>query len=527
MSAHNMLVVETSKRAEGMNVAWQNLSDAIFQFAQERPNAPAIFENGNQLTYHEFATLIGKAAGHLHDLGVKNGEMVGISMPTNTDHVILSCAMLRIGAVPVDAPLRRPVEPDPFKQFKISRAFRSPDGPPLAVAQVHTIDANWRNAFARERGDFRYPGSLDETIHFSLTSGSTGAPKGIITTQRQWLARFQSALKLFHIILTPERPPNLLVIGEMSFSGIYFFLMNQFCIGGPVVLMGANFDPDYIVKTINGWDDSVFLMISPICRALLAKAPPEGLLFPKARALFVGAAPLFPEEKRAAVRHLSPNFYEIYGSAACGFISALQPDEAENKAESEGRIAPGIEVQIVDRNENFVPNGSIGHVRCRGPGISKSFFDAGHADTSEPEGFRSGWYYPGDIGAIDDAGYIYVKGRVSDMILRRSTEIFPQEIEQILVAHGSVAEAAVIGIPTSGSRDQQVFAFVVLRDAAKLDAIAQHCKTHIPAEKAPDRIFRVETLPKTGTGKLDRPALRSAVLRSLRERANAETKASD
>jgi acyl-coenzyme A synthetase/AMP-(fatty) acid ligase len=190
-----------------MNLTWDNLSDAIFQYAEERPSALAVVEGSDRLTYRELAALIGKAAVQLHGDGVKEGEFVGVSLPMNIDHVIISLALLRIGAVPVDAPLQRPATPDIFEQFKIKRAFTCPEGPLLAVKQAQMIDKKWRKNLPRRTGDYRYAGSLDETIHFGLTSGSTGAPKGIITSQRQWIARFHTALKLFPTLLAPERPP--------------------------------------------------------------------------------------------------------------------------------------------------------------------------------------------------------------------------------------------------------------------------------------------------------------------------------
>src|SRR6266481_1586461 len=106
-----------------MEPSFDNLSDAIFHFAKARPDAPAVHEEGKTITYGQLATLIGKTSSYLHEIGVKAGDMVGMSLPNDTDHVLLTFALLRIGAVPVDIPLRRPSHIDPFQVFAVSRIF--------------------------------------------------------------------------------------------------------------------------------------------------------------------------------------------------------------------------------------------------------------------------------------------------------------------------------------------------------------------------------------------------------------------
>jgi acyl-CoA synthetase (AMP-forming)/AMP-acid ligase II len=130
-----------------MGPVFENLSDAIFHFSQARPDAPAIHEGTGTITYRDLAGLVGRAAVHLRDLGVKPGELVGISLPTSTAHVILLYAAMRIGAVAVDIPMRRPAEWDPFKQFGVKRVLTVP-GVTIADATVHAIDASWKASIA-------------------------------------------------------------------------------------------------------------------------------------------------------------------------------------------------------------------------------------------------------------------------------------------------------------------------------------------------------------------------------------------
>lgn len=498
-----------------MPSTWENLSDPIFHHAQSRPDAPAVIEGGRTISYRELADGIAKASIHFRELGVKPGDLVALAMSSNIDHVVLSFGLMRMGGVPLDLPPRPPARAivNPVKLFKVSRLVRETDAIAApADVPVHELNSDWQTQLAAQKGDHRIVRDADEVHNFSMTSGSTGISKGVMTTRRQWLARFDTAWKLFPDIFSAERPANLLIIGGMGFSAFFFFLANQLFVGGPVVLMTDNHKPDYLREQINRWDDAVSLITPPLARQFLAAAGEAGPMFPKLRALFIGAAPLYPDEKTAVLKKLTPNLREVYGSAACGFISTLAASEVAAHGHSVGRPAPGLEVQVVDAGRKPVSAGQPGHLRCRGAGISQGFYGETPASPEKPEGFRDGWYYPGDTGVIDADGYIHVKGRLSDVIYRRGTEISPLELEQIIAAHPSITEAAVVGVPGK-DKDEQVMAFVVPRAQPEKTALAEYCRARIPNEKFPDRVFFVKALPKNANGKLDRLQLKSLAKR--------------
>jgi acyl-coenzyme A synthetase/AMP-(fatty) acid ligase len=130
------------------------------------------------------------------------------------------------------------------------------------------------------------------------------------------------------------------------------------------------------------------------------------------------------------------------------------------------------------------------------------------------EGFQEGWYYPGDIAVLDAKGYLTLKARAPEVIRRRGVEIYPAEIEAVLAQHPSVAEAVVVGVTPPG-QEVQVIAVMVPRGKAQLEAVAQHCRERLPPEKFPNQLYWAEQLPRTGPGKVDRPALVAGLLKQL------------
>ena len=499
-----------------MTMNWKNLSDAVFDHAAARPGAAALIEGGETITYAALADLVGRASVYLHDLGVRAGDVVAVALPSSVDHVVLSFALLRIGAVPLDLPPERPPGAiiDPIVQFKISRAFLTPTARGYDSALVQRVGPEWRAGLAAKAGDRRIARDQDAMHFLHLTSGSTGAPKGIATSQNQWIGRFQAALKIFPDVLTPANPPKLLLVGGMGFSAFFFFLANQLCIGGATVLMAEDHRPEAVAKGIQAWEDAAVMVTPPLVRQFLSMPKAEGLMFPKLRALFIGASPLFPAEKLAVVERLTPNFYEVYGSAAVGFMSVLAPGDVAAQTDSVGRISPGMEVVAADGADQAVAPGTIGHLRCRGVGISGGIYGEA-SGAAAAEGFRDGWYYPGDVGMVGADGFVRLKGRLADLTRRRGVDIFMPEVEEAIQAHESVLEAAAVGVAGVDGGDARLVAFVVPKGEPQTQALAQYCRATIPAARFPDRVFFVRGLPKTPNGKVDRRSLAGMALKGL------------
>jgi acyl-coenzyme A synthetase/AMP-(fatty) acid ligase len=500
---------------------WQNITDPIFHWAAERPGAPAFHEGHRTLTYGELAPLVAKAAVHLDGLGIRAGVPVAISLTNSIDHFILTLGLLRLGATTMEIPYDEQEVPSAqlLANFAIRAVFLEPTSAPVAGLTSVRVDAAWRSLIEKHSGDHRHPGRGDDIFTITLTSGTTGKPKGSLTSHRQYFQRMRAYTELYAEsgAFSSERPATLLLTASVGFSTFFRRMISHLFIGGAVAVLPEFMHLVDLAKAIGAWDDALCFVPSAMCRFLISCAPNEGLLFPRLRALIAGGGFIYPEEKLAMLARVTPRFYEAYGASGFGTIAVLPPGEMQDRAASVGRPPSFVEVQVVGSDGQRRPTGEIGRLRCRGT-QGRGF--AGDTEPAGDERFLDGWYYPGDLGHIDDAGYVFLRGRAAEVITRNGIELFAVEIEQVIALHSSVAEVAIVGVPRPVPGDELV-GLVVSRGEAQHEALAQHCRSRLPVERWPDRIFYAQFLPKTAGGKLDRGKVREMVMSEIQRQTSS------
>ena len=214
------------------------------------------------------------------------------------------------------------------------------------------------------------------------------------------------------------------------------------------------------------------------------------------------------------MRLLTRGFFDNYGASGCGPVTFLSAAEIENHADSVGRAVPQTQVEVVDDKGRPCAAGEIGLLRCRGPAVAQGFCNA--TSDSGGELFEDGWYYPGELGSLDGDGFIYLAGRASDLILRGGINIYPVEIEQVLMRHPAVREAAVVGAP-SPEYGEDVVAFVQSTAPVVERDIMETCRRYLSSYKVPSLIVILDELPKNPAGKV----LKQELLRQLAQRQTA------
>jgi acyl-coenzyme A synthetase/AMP-(fatty) acid ligase len=501
-----------------MDSRWQNLSDPLFHHAATRPDAPALIEGSESLSYGALAALVVQATIYLHELGIGQGERIGVALTNSIDHVIVQYALFRIGATLVELPAED--APDRLaataRQYGIRTIFTEAHTPePPGIKRIR-VDLAWRSRLAGKSGDYRSLAPAEALQFIALTTGSTGIPSGWVMTHANSLRH-----TAFRVWRYPEaeasRPPAyLLTVLPMRFAWTIGSVLVHFAVGGAVVLLPEMAKIDDLLRAVMAWGDAIVTVPPNACRHFLRAAPETGLLLPKLRRLEIGGQPLYSDEKRAVLARVTPNLHEIYGTTAGGFITGLSGTDLIAHPDSVGRAQPGIEVAIVDAAGQPVPAGIDGEIRSRPLKAERRCSESGGDAASGGERIVDGWCYTGDIGHLDAEGYLYLKGRGTDLIRRNGVEIFALEIEAALVTHPAVADAAVVGLQSASGNDQ-VVAFIVKRGALAHDDIARHCRERLKPHQFPDRVFYAEELPRLPGGKVNRIRLQEIAADHLKQ----------
>jgi fatty-acyl-CoA synthase len=219
---------------------------------------------------------------------------------------------------------------------------------------------------------------------------------------------------------------------------------------------------------------------------------------------------ILPNETKERLMKLFPNIdgvYDVYGSTeASPSIAILKARDSLRKRECVGPPVPFLEVRIVDDRDRDVPVGEMGELVCRGPNVMKGYYKDRKATK---EALKGGWFHTGDLGRMDEEGYVYIVDRKKDMIVSGGENIYPREIEELLYHHPKIQDGAVIGIPDP-MWGESVKAFVVLKNGEpmKEEEVIEYCKSHLASYKKPKTVEFMESLPRNPSGKVLKTLLR-------------------
>ena len=361
------------------------------------------------------------------------------------------------------------------------------------------------------------PSINDEDVALVLyTSGTTGKPKGALLTHANLHASAEAACLATQFdnwdgpYITVSALPMAHVFGVGVMNGGFMMpehLADSYC------AMMTWFDTEGYMKLIQKHQSTVIPVVPTILTVILAHPDLEQYDLSSLKEVVCGAAPLPVEVAREFSERFGCRIREIYGQTEGTGIGSVNYRSDPYRPGSAGKAYPNHEIRIVDHQGRELPPGERGEIAIRGPAIMKGYLNRPEATADT---VRDGWLHSGDIGYLDEEGFLFVSDRMKDMIIRGGENIYPAEIEGILHEYPGVAEAAVIGVPDP-VYGEAVVAFIVPMPSKSPDSddLIEHVKHNTAPFKAPEKVIVTDSLPKSAVGKI--------LKRELREIAAKET----
>lgn len=492
----------------------------LLNAAPRERTAVILPETGIRVTYGELREQVGAVAGALASLGIRRGQRVATVLPNGLPTVVSFLAASVAGTA---APLNPGYRQDEFSFYLEDTSAR------LVLCAAEGTDAVRRAAEGRvpvysvemdDKGLVRVAGlsasenasetkvaapEPDDVALVLHTSGSTGRPKRVPLRHRNLAASAQNIVETYALTSTDVA---LCAMPLFHVHGLVASTLATFLSGGTVVIP-AKFNPLSFWRIVSDCHVTWYSAVPTIHQLLLTRAGDtrpggaEGLRFIRSC-----SAALAPEVMHKMERVFGVPVLEAYGMTEAAHQMSSNPLPPSTR--KSGSVGPGtgIQVSIMDAEGNHLAPGERGEVVIQGPSVISAYENNPEADAKS---FTSGWFRTGDQGFLDQDNHLTLTGRLKELINRGGEKIAPREIDEVLLSHPAVAEAVAFGVPHP-SWGEEVAAAVVLREPQKESAILAYCRERLADFKCPKKIYIVETIPRTATGKIQRGAVALAVL---------------
>ena len=372
------------------------------------------------------------------------------------------------------------------------------------ISNVNTISLTESDIRENIHPNIEIDLNYNQDLLISLSSGTTGKPKGAILTHNNLYQRFVSQQKT--IGFNSEDSFGLLT--PLFFGAGRSFAMCMLVIGGRAVIGPPPHKPHEIVEILNSNDINATFLPPTLLRRLLPMALISKPLLGALEHLIYSGEPLHSEEALACFEKLSPKLTGYYASSEGGGISVIKPLEIENYSETVGRAIYQTYIKIVDDENHEVDLGVVGKLKYKGPGVATNFLDdKGKKFSTERD---DGWFFPGDLAKKLPSGHIQLIGRSNDLIIRGGINIYPNEIESILINDPGIREVAVIGHKNS-EFGEAIIAFIDSNSEFELKKCLDFCKNNLAPYKIPTKLNQLKYLPKKESGKIDKQRLKKSL----------------
>ena len=513
--------------AQVMNLGW-----LLTHTARLFPDRPALIQDGGRTwTWREMERRVAAMTAALRKLGLRKGERILVQSRNNVQMFESCWIAFRLGCVWVPTNFR--LTPSEVAYLGASSgastmivedvfaghadAVREASAALTHVIAIGTPRAGEHSYEDLVRDHLDLPGEhetvgCDDPLWFFYTSGTTGRPKAGVLTHGQM--SFVVTNHLADLIPgTTERDCSIAVAPLSHGAGIHALL--NVARGAPTVLLaGEKLEGEAFWRAVEKHRVTNLFTVPTIVKILVEHPAVDRYDHSSLRYVIYAGAPMYRADQKLALQKLGKVLVQYFGlGEVTGNITVLPPDmhsadDADPNAHIGccGRPRTGMEVAILDAQLRPLPAGEVGEICCRGPAVFAGY----HGDPEATEkALRGGWFHTGDLGRMDERGLVFITGRESDMYISGGSNVYPREVEEVLLTHPGVAEVAVLGVPDRKWGEVGV-AVVVKREGAQVDrdALMAHLEGRCARYRWPHHLFFWDMLPKSGYGKIAKKDIR-------------------
>ncbi|WP_235530135.1 MULTISPECIES: acyl-CoA synthetase [unclassified Nocardioides] len=503
------------------------MPDVLDRACTNYQDRTAVVDGDRSVTYTELRDLSDRIGSALVSLGVEKGDRVGLLLPNSLEFIPSQHGIWKAGAVLVQMPTRASasVQQANLDQTEATTLIYHASFDDV-VAQLRD-DLPQLTTYVRVGGDpsdsadhdfgtlvekqpaGRPDVEIDEhdECYVLFTSGSTGEPKGVVQSHFTWA----------HYSITSS-----LDIGDTRYGEVFahgaplthftqIFVMPTFIRGGTNVML-PGLEVDGLLKAISTHRVTATAVVPTIIYLLVDHPNRDDYDLSSLNTMIYAGSPIAPERLKDALEVFGQIFIQTYAGTEPGYVSCMRKvdhrvdtEEDVRRLASGGRPIPFVDVSIQDDDDNQLPIGEVGEVCSRQLGQMLGYVDS----SRNAEALRDGWVHTGDIGRLDEDGFLYIVDRKKDLVVSGGFNVFPRQVEDVILAHPAVAGSAVIGVPHP-KWGEAVHAFVVTKPGQTVttEEIQAHVKAELGSIPSPKTVDFIDQLPVNPAGKVDKKTLR-------------------
>ncbi len=490
-----------------------DIASGVVAGALIHPDKTALSFEEQNLTFAQLTKRIQQVAALARrDLGLRPGDCAAIYAPNCLPYIELVAGLSRAGVM-VATPTHRSAPSELSQILANCRAkvvFCTDDlRQNIEGHAVYSLDEGYEETLAGQSlTDPVPPADKKATFCIPYTSGTTGAPKGVMLSHHARVHLFGAMAHHFRCLGPDDRH---LCFAPLAHGGGYGFAMSSIFNGGTLELMAA-FDPSKVLARLASGEVTSSFMVPTHIHQILS-LPDNELEQRKSfrlNGIVVNAAPFSRPLKARAVEFFGEGIiHECYGCTEVGIATSLPPEEIDEKPSSVGPAIQGTQIEVRRPDGGLTDPGEIGDIWVRSPTLFNGYC---RNQAATAEALDGSWLLTGDMGAMDAESYLSIMDRRKDMVISGGVNIYPREVEEVLLRHDCVAEAAVVGVPDP-KWGERLTAVIVLepRTALREDDIVAHCREFLGGYKVPRSVRFVEELPRNPAGKVMKRTIRDGL----------------